>query len=335
MAKGNMLQGMARGKVGDVVFSRLNGEQVSRVRNRHPQNPRTEAQLYQRAIMATVMQAYSAGKAIFDHSFEGEKVGAGCQRAFMSRNAKILRSTISADLNLNRTAENCKGKVVGPGTQSPVGFAGMLVSNGNYDQSAFTFTAQDTERESAAKWYLPAALDAETCAAYAERVGLLDGDFYTFVGFVYDSFFSDTVFTVQGVTPDSGAEQMKEAFFYVRLGVKSSFVASTDPIADKKISDLFEVDAVSPYVQVSDILAKVFDKALTLEDIAKIDENPSRGWIALIRSRKDLDVRSTSQLVWGGEQGYDGITSNFALLAWQQGTEAVGNSRLILEGGGF
>ena len=43
------------------VFSRLNGQQVSRVRNRNPKNPRTNAQLYQRAIMATVMQAYSAG----------------------------------------------------------------------------------------------------------------------------------------------------------------------------------------------------------------------------------------------------------------------------------
>ena len=74
MAKGNLFQGMGRGKVGDVVFSRLNGEQISRVRNRHPKNPRSNSQLFQRAIMATVMQAYSAGKAIFDHSFEGYAV---------------------------------------------------------------------------------------------------------------------------------------------------------------------------------------------------------------------------------------------------------------------
>ena len=87
MAKGNMLQGMARGKVGDVVFSRLGGEQIARVRNRHPKNPRTNAQLYQRAIMATVMQAYSAGKVIFDHAFQGREIGAGIQRRFMALNA--------------------------------------------------------------------------------------------------------------------------------------------------------------------------------------------------------------------------------------------------------
>jgi hypothetical protein len=94
MAKGNLFQGMARGAVGDVVFSRLNGQQVSRVRNRQPANPQTNAQLYQRAIMATVMQAYSFGKKIFDHSFEGKKKGSECQNAFLSLNSLKLRSAI-------------------------------------------------------------------------------------------------------------------------------------------------------------------------------------------------------------------------------------------------
>ena len=93
MAKGNLFQGMGRGKVGDVVFSRLNGQQIARVRNRNPKNPRTNAQLYQRAIMATVMQAYSAGIAIFDHSFQGKEVGAQNQRRFMALNAKLLRES--------------------------------------------------------------------------------------------------------------------------------------------------------------------------------------------------------------------------------------------------
>ena len=75
MSKGNLFQGMARGSVGDVTFTRVNGQQVARVRNRKPKNPRTNKQLYQRAIMATVMRAYSAGRAIFDHSFEGVKFG--------------------------------------------------------------------------------------------------------------------------------------------------------------------------------------------------------------------------------------------------------------------
>lgn len=94
MAKGNMFQGMARGKVGDVVFSRLNGQQISRVRNRAPHNPRSEKQLTQRIVMNTVMQAYSKMSAIVDHSFEGYKAGQETMSQFMSLNAKALRTKV-------------------------------------------------------------------------------------------------------------------------------------------------------------------------------------------------------------------------------------------------
>ena len=60
---------MGRGKLGDIVLTRIDGQQIARPRNRQPKNPRTNKQLYQRAVMATVMQAYSAGIKIFDHSF--------------------------------------------------------------------------------------------------------------------------------------------------------------------------------------------------------------------------------------------------------------------------
>lgn len=44
-----MLLGYARGSVGDVTFSRVKGQQVQKARNRRPNNPRTEAQVLQRA----------------------------------------------------------------------------------------------------------------------------------------------------------------------------------------------------------------------------------------------------------------------------------------------
>lgn len=39
MAKGNPLMSQMRGKVGDLVMTRLAGEQITRSRNRHPKNP--------------------------------------------------------------------------------------------------------------------------------------------------------------------------------------------------------------------------------------------------------------------------------------------------------
>lgn len=92
MAKGNMLLGMARGKVGDLVFTRRNGEQVTRPRVRVVNNPKTEGQQIQRMIFASVIAAYSRMKSICDHSFEGVKYGADSQAKFMSENLKRLRA---------------------------------------------------------------------------------------------------------------------------------------------------------------------------------------------------------------------------------------------------
>lgn len=92
MAKGNMLLGQARGKVGDIVFSRTNGQQVIKSRTSQVKNPQTKAQMIQRIILNTVAQAYSAMAAICDHSFEGVAVGQDSMSYFISKNAKLIRS---------------------------------------------------------------------------------------------------------------------------------------------------------------------------------------------------------------------------------------------------
>lgn len=99
MAKGNIFLGFGRGKVGDVVFSRQNGEQVTRARNRSPKNPRTPLQLLQRVVMATVSGAYSLMQEITDHSFQGEQVGTMNQSRFIRRNVALLRSQLAEEIN--------------------------------------------------------------------------------------------------------------------------------------------------------------------------------------------------------------------------------------------
>lgn len=98
MAKDNLFLGMARGKVGDVVFSRLNGVQVSRARNRAPHNPQSPAQMVQRIIMSSVGKAYSFMQAICNHSFEGFETGQLSQRKFMEVNVGLLRDKVAAVL---------------------------------------------------------------------------------------------------------------------------------------------------------------------------------------------------------------------------------------------
>lgn len=91
MAKDNLFLGTARGSVGDVTFSRLNGVQVARVRNRAPRNPQTPAQMVQRICMSSVGKAYSFMQEICNHSFEGFETGQLSQRKFMEVNVGIMR----------------------------------------------------------------------------------------------------------------------------------------------------------------------------------------------------------------------------------------------------
>lgn len=92
MAKGNMLLGLSRGSVGDLTFYRRNAQQITRVRVRKVKNPQTDAQMIQRCINRTAVNAYSVLKPICDHSFEGVSYGANSYSRFLKLNMDMLRS---------------------------------------------------------------------------------------------------------------------------------------------------------------------------------------------------------------------------------------------------
>lgn len=89
-----MLLGYARGKVGDLVFSRSNGQQIVRARATNVKNPQTETQMIQRIILNTVAQAYSRFKPICDHSFEGINGNQKSMSYFMRRNIDNIRGRV-------------------------------------------------------------------------------------------------------------------------------------------------------------------------------------------------------------------------------------------------
>lgn len=311
MAKGNLFQGMGRGKVGDVVFSRLNGQQIARVRNRNPKNPRTNAQLYQRAIMATVMQAYSAGIAIFDHSFQGKEVGAQNQRRFMSLNAKLLRSQIAADINGAVAVASQVGRVVAPGVSSPVA-ACLQVSEGSLVNTLLNGQIPE---------YLS---EAEKVSEYCSRLGLVAGDLFTFVAFVKPDN-AATLFTLAGDNTDY-SKQFETHFAFARYAVKASALTNS-------------TDAIVNLGQVLELTDSNFEPQLMLANMRLGDAAPgialvgvdNSGSYAWIRSRVNEDLRSSAELSFDGAEF--GIASEFALAAWKQGTADLGNSDLILEGG--
>lgn len=326
MAKGNLFQGMARGKVGDVVFSRLNGQQVSRVRNRNPKNPRTNAQLYQRAIMATVMQAYAAGKEIFDHSFQGYSKGAQNQQQFISRNAKLLRSLVAADLKKTDDPVNWPARLVAPGVQYPNPFEGMIISRGTYDQNLFTFIKDQSQGE--IDWKMQPVGTATTLGEYCVANNIIANDIYTIVILAID--LENPVFALQGVDAET-AKEYASSFGFIRMRVKESALTSDKAIAEATYADLFTIEKTTlPTDEISTILVSgAFNIAKLMPDTAPI------GCVGVIRSRLDEDLRSNSVMYFSDFQNPTGLSAKYVLDAWKQGTEQVGDSELILEGGNF
>ena len=322
MAKGNMFLGMARGKVGDVVFYRADGQQLSRVRNRNPRNPRSDAQLFQRAIMATIVQAYTAGKAIFDHSFQGYSVGAQNQREFIKRNAKLLRDIVAADINTPIATNSQKGRVVAPGVSVPVPNS-YIISKGTYAQNLFT-------REDNA-FHMPLKNSDETVSAYATRIGLIPGDIYTFVLFMVN----ERVAYESNAWDDVLASQQYCDFGYVRF-IAKDVTGVTDTLTN--MGQLFDVETGGNTLPAEDIANEIEPGADVT--IAELMQNGAgytgTGGIGVIRSRRDEDLRSESSMYvnYGTTaENMFGIASDYILDAWKSGTASIGNSDLILEGG--
>ena len=117
MAKGNLFLGFGRGKVGDVVFSRQNGEQVTRARNRSPRNPQTPLQLLQRVVLKTSSSAFSLMQDICNHSFQGSEGVTQNQAAFNIANVALFRQQLADIINggdasaiISSTEANFMGK---------------------------------------------------------------------------------------------------------------------------------------------------------------------------------------------------------------------------------
>lgn len=332
MSKGNMFLGMARGAVGDVVFSRLDGQQVTRARNRNPRNPKTNAQLMQRAISATILRAYQSGKSIFDHSFEGKSAGAPNQREFMSLNMRALRSAISADIDAALTDDTQKGRVVAPGIASPVGFVGMVLSQGSYQQNLLIFTKPDIEGSEEGNIKMPAVSGAETCAEYAARIGLIANDIYTICGFRYNG--NDQLFSGVGIPGYADAQYAAE-FFFLRLIVKPEFIAATTSASAAKWGDVFTMETEDNYISPATIGALAINAELSMTDFMDNDAGYDELMVGIIRSRRDQDLRSNTTLDYFTISRSYGIYSSAALPVWQQGVQRLGDSSLILEGGNF
>lgn len=193
---------MGRGKVGDVVFSRVGGQQVARARNRAPKNPQTNLQILQRVMFATIGKAYSLVADIADHSFEGLQVGTPNQSRFISQNVAKLRSKLAAVLALP-TDEVISASNIANFNQSGDPYAVLndyIISSGSLPPIA----VQGVEASGAVAAQLGGTIAAATPAAptYAEvaaALGMQLGDQLTICGLVHN--YRDFAFANRAFAP--------------------------------------------------------------------------------------------------------------------------------------
>lgn len=315
MAKGPLFLGMGRGKVGELVLYRSEGEQITRTRNRHPRNPNTDAQIIQRATMAVVQRLYSLGYPIFNHAFQGYRPGAENQRRFLKVNAKMIRDAVLASLNGSSTPVYLGA----PGILSPSANA-YIVSEGNYDQQLFSYDATVPANP---VWKLPAVGDATTVAEYAAAHGMVPGDIYTFLGVFTKADVMDYEYFDQDGQLVEDASVRKASFAYLQVKVKDDILTNTAAISSSTPwSELFdEVRGTAG--------ATTLNSGLSMVEVAGFDGSGAWG---CIRSRENEDLRSTTQLQLFGNQS--GVTPEWLFRVWSKEVANLA-SDLILEGADF
>ena len=116
MAKSKSFFGLRTGSTKSLTFQVYRGEQITKDRVYRVSNPRTEAQMTQRALIPIVAAARSALKGLVDHSFEGVAYGEASLKEFSKQNLR------AGALNVTSYSPN--------GVSNP-GFADLIISNGS------------------------------------------------------------------------------------------------------------------------------------------------------------------------------------------------------------
>ena len=116
MAKSKSFFGLRSGSTKSLTFQVYRGEQITKDRVYRVSNPRTEAQMTQRALIPIVAAARSALKGLVDHSFEGVAYGEASLKEFSKLNMRAGALSVTS---------------YSPNGVSNPGFADLIVSNGS------------------------------------------------------------------------------------------------------------------------------------------------------------------------------------------------------------
>ncbi len=133
MAKSKSFFGLRTGSTKSLTFQVYRGQQITKDRVYRVSNPRSEAQMTQRALIPIVAAARSALKGLIDHSFEGVAYGEASLKEFSKLNLRAGALSVTS---------------YSPNGVSNPGFADLIVSNGsiNVPYTVVSATVSNTVR---------------------------------------------------------------------------------------------------------------------------------------------------------------------------------------------
>ena len=118
MAKSKSFFGLRSGSTKSLTFQVYKGQQITKDRVYRVSNPRTDAQMNQRALIPIVAAARSGLSGLVDHSFEGVTYGETSLREFSKMNLRAGALSVTS---------------YSPNGVSNAGFANLIVANGTID----------------------------------------------------------------------------------------------------------------------------------------------------------------------------------------------------------
>lgn len=316
MAKGNPFLGLARGSAGDFTYYRMNGEQVFRVRNRHPANPQSDLQLLQRVVMLTAQRAYSMLSPLCDHSFQGKKQGTESQSRFTVLNTAMMRDDLADAIEsivIGRddgwqTSANYSSK-----DQLLPQYKGFIISEGTIAPLAVEFEG--------GKSSVPVgSLAVSTSTTYAQLIdalGVRAGDQLTFVQMTID---------------DDGTDGYFNGMKYARVILMPDDQDLTHEIFTDGPNDLLTIGSThaNPANQGTIYFSPVSMSGFTrlaftfrnaaLPEISGDSETPAAAAVIVSRKTGDVWLRSTSHLVLRP------TTQATGNLEWDHETDYLGDA---------
>lgn len=311
MSKGSLFWGNAKGKLGQLVLSNLKGQQVARAYQPNVNNPRTPAQMFQRATFAAPVQFYKhAVQALFKFAYADKKQQESDFNAFMRHNAKNA-ALLTREQFVNQNVPKIGRYLLSAGDLTAP--AMTLAAFGSVQMSIGVIAEDIVGTQSTSE---AITLGTISKAIVRNSAGVLNGDIVTLVFISSDATFS-------AVQPyiEAGSDLPTWYLYQFRIDTTSPIVIN-DVLGDTVF------DATNSPASAIDILGDVDTKAVSC-----VVSRPSADGVRVSTSQlvNHPDVEAALDKMLASSPNFDSSWDDVCMASWAAADKAVLEGSLLRE----